>query len=162
MEKKKYSNSCVVRKKNYELNCSLWLSASIGIAPTRRYTIPIAVLVGSDWSLHKLAIWNLLSSAVWVAFSGKISTPYSSFGMTYASYIFIAAEGLIPLEPWRPVFMRAYMVLLARLMRSSILISFSFISDLIIPRCTAWLLGQISDSPKVHFSVDFNSKTNPF
>jgi hypothetical protein len=52
--------------------------------------------------------------------------------------------------PWRPVFMRAYMVLLARLMRSSILISFSFISDLIIPRCNALLVGQISDSPKVH------------
>ena len=90
-----------------------------------------------------------------MAFSGKISTPYSSFGMIYASYIFIAAEGLIPLEPWRPVFMRAYMVLLARLIQSSILISFSFISDLIIPRYTAWLVGQISDSPKVHFSVDF-------
>ena len=24
-----------------------------------------------------------------------------------------------------------------------------------IPRCTAWLVGQISNSPKVHFSVDF-------
>jgi hypothetical protein len=31
-----------------------------------------------------------------MAFSDNISTPYSSFGMTYASYIFIAAEGLIP------------------------------------------------------------------
>jgi hypothetical protein len=51
--------------------------------------------------------------------------------------------------------MRAYMVLIARLMRYSILISFSFISDLIIPRCTAWLVGHISDSPKVHFNVDF-------
>jgi hypothetical protein len=47
-------------------------------------------------SLARRTMYTLMNTV----FSDNISTPYSSFGMTYASYIFIAAEGLIPLEPW--------------------------------------------------------------
>ena len=51
--------------------------------------------------------------------------------------------------------MRAYIVFLAKLIRSSIFASFSLVSALIIPRWIAWLVGLISVSPSCHFRFVF-------
>jgi hypothetical protein len=51
--------------------------------------------------------------------------------------------------------MRAYIIFLAKLIRSSIFASFSLVSALIIPRWIAWLVGLISVSPSCHFKFGF-------
>ncbi|CAC5365680.1 unnamed protein product [Mytilus coruscus] len=73
---------------------------------------------------------------------------------TWNGMVGMDVYGFSQFVPCRPVFIRDYRVLLAMLMRASILILFSFNSAFIKPRCVVSSDGQTGVLPSVQFESD--------